>query len=258
MDEKTVRALNAINRSFYGASAAEFSQTRRDPWPGWERLPPLIEEHLPDRALGVLDVACGNGRFGAYLADALPARRGRLRYFGLDASEPLLAAARARRLPFAEVVTQLGDLVEAPLEPLLAGHAFSVIAVFGVLHHVPSERLRQQLLRTLAAHLEPGGLLALAVWRFAAFERFRTRLRSWEEFNRAAREPIDVSQLESGDHLLPWGDGGRAVRYCHAMSDEEMRRLPEAARLRVVASYTADGRDDGLNRYFIFRLVEGS
>jgi len=258
MDEKTVRGLNAINRSFYGATAAEFSETRRDPWPGWEQLPPLIEEHLPGRALGVLDAACGNGRFGAYLADALPARRADLRYCGLDASAPLLAAARERHLPFAEVAMQLGDLVETPLEPLLAGRAFSLITLFGVLHHVPSECLRQQLLRTLAAHLEPGGLLALAIWRFAAFERFRARLRSWEEFNRTAREPVDVTQLESGDHLLPWGEDGHAVRYCHAMSDEEMLRLLAAAPLRVVASYTADGREGGLNRYFVLRLVEGS
>jgi len=258
MDEKTVRALNAINRSFYGDPSAGFSATRRDPWPGWKRLPALIEDLLPDRALEVLDVGCGNGRFAAFLADALPERCASLRYCGVDTSAPLLEAALARRLPFAEAETHLGDVVETPLESHLDARAFSLIALFGVLHHIPSERRRRRLLQSLAGRLEPGGLLALAIWRFAAFERFRARLRSWEEFNATAREPIDVAQLEAGDHLLPWGEDGRAVRYCHSVDEEEMRRLMEAASLGVVATYTADGREKSLNRYFVLRLRGGS
>ena len=148
MDEKTIRALNAINRSFYRDAAAEFSATRRDPWPGWQRLPPLIEEHLPGRDLHVLDVGCGNGRFAAFLAGALPERRApSLRYCGIDASAPLLAAVRARQLPFAEVETRLADVVETPIEEPLGARRFSLIAVFGVLHHVPGERRRRRLLQ---------------------------------------------------------------------------------------------------------------
>jgi SAM-dependent methyltransferase len=258
MDEKTIRALNAINRSFYGDAADEFSATRRDPWPGWQRLPPLIAEHLPDRELRVLDVGCGNGRFAAFLAEALPQRCTSLRYRGIDASAPLLEAARARRLPFAEAETRVVDIVEAPIESLAGAHAFSLIALFGVLHHVPSERRRRRLLQSLAGHLEAGGLLALAIWRFEAFERFHTRLRPWEEFNAVAREPIDLSQLETGDHLLPWGEGGRALRYCHFVDEAEAQRLVEAAPLSVVATYSADGREGSLNRYFILRMREGS
>jgi SAM-dependent methyltransferase len=257
MDEKTIRALNAINRSFYREAAAEFSATRRDPWPGWERLPPLIEEHLPERDLQVLDVGCGNGRFAAFLAGALPERSASLRYCGIDASGPLLGAARARALPFAELETRLADVVETPIEDLLGPRRFSLIAVFGVLHHVASERRRHRLLRSLAARLESGGLLALAFWRFETSERFRGKLRPWGEFNAVAREPIDLAQLEAGDRLLPWGEGGRAVRYCHFAEEEETRRLVRATSLKVAATYTADGREGNLNRYFVLRMREG-
>lgn len=253
MDEKTIRALNAINRSFYREAAAAFSATRRDPWPGWERLPPLIEAHLSERDLQVLDVGCGNGRFAAFLAAALPERCASLRYCGIDASGPLLEAVRARDLPFAEVETRPADVVETPIEDLLGARRFSLIAVFGVLHHVASERRRRRLLQSLAARLEAGGLLALAFWRFEASERFRRKQRPWEEFNTAAREPIDVAELEAGDRLLPWGENGRAVRYCHFADEEETGRLVQATSLCVAATYTADGREGNLNRYFILQ-----
>jgi tRNA (uracil-5-)-methyltransferase TRM9 len=258
MDEKTVCALNAINRSFYRDAAAEFSATRRDPWPGWDRLPPLVEEHLSGRDLRVLDVGCGNGRFAAFLAGALPAACASLRYCGIDLSPPLLDAVRARHLPFAEVETRLADVVEMPIEEHLGAGRFSLIAVFGVLHHVASERRRRQLLRSLAGRLEPGGLLALAIWRFEASLRFRGRLRPWEEWNATAPEPIDLAQLEAGDHLLPWGEDGSRVRYCHFADDAETERLVRAASLSVAATYTSDGREGNLNRYFVLRVRDGA
>jgi tRNA (uracil-5-)-methyltransferase TRM9 len=258
MDEKTIRALNAINRSFYRDAAAEFSATRRDPWPGWGRLPPLIEEHLRGRDLRVLDVGCGNGRFAAFLAGALPGACASLRYCGIDASAPLLEAVRARPLPFAEVETRLADVVESPIEEVLAGRRFSLIAVFGVLHHVASEDRRRRLLRSLAGRLEPGGLLALAIWRFEASGRFHGRSRPWTKFNATAREAIDPAQLERGDRLLPWGEDGSRVRYCHFADEEETGRLVQAASLPIAATYTSDGREGNLNRYFVLRMREGA
>jgi len=251
MDEKTVRALAAINRNFYRDSAAAFSETRGAAWPGWDRLPGWIEKRLPDGALEVLDVGCGNGRFGAFLAEALPGRAGDIVYCGLDASATLLDSVRARRLPFAAAEAVLGDVIENPIEALVADRAFSVIAVFGLLHHIPDERRRAALLAALARRLAPGGLLALAVFRFGDFERFRQRRRTFEEWNRDAPEAIEVSQLEPGDHLLRWGEGSAAVRYCHHVDAAEAERLVEATGLERLACYDADGREGNLNRYFL-------
>jgi len=256
MDEKTVRALGAINRDFYRDSAAAFSETRRNSWPGWEPLVGWIEGRLPDRALKVLDVGCGNGRFGAFLADALHERAADIDYCGLDASESLLDSVRSRRLPVATAEVLLADLIETPLDSLLADRAFSLIAVFGLLHHIPSEQGRTALLGALARRLEPGGLLALAFWRFGDFERFRVRRKTFEEWNRDAPEAIDLSQLEPGDTLLRWGEGPDAVRYCHHVDDAEAERLLRAAGLERLACYDADGREGSLNRYFVL-VTEG-
>jgi SAM-dependent methyltransferase len=250
MDEHTVHALNAINRSFYSETAGDFDATRSEPWPGWMRLLPLIEQQRVTGALHVLDVGCGNGRFGAFLADRLAPDE--LRYTGIDSSEPLLSRARTRALPFAAVDFVRADLVETP-ECLPSG-PYALTALFGVLHHIPGIAHRKALLRRLGERLAPGGLLVVTCWEFAAFSRFREKLIPWRDYNRTARDPIDVEQLETGDHLLPWGDHGGAVRYCHFTSEGDMRQLLSSLSFDLVSSYSADGRENNLNRYFICRF----
>jgi SAM-dependent methyltransferase len=250
MDEKTARALNAINQSFYSERADDFDATRSEPWPGWSRLLPQLAALPDDGALQVLDVGCGNGRFGAFLADRLVSRE--LHYTGIDSSEPLLARARARALPCAQVELHCADFVAVP-DALPTGR-YALIALFGMLHHVPSRSRREKLLRELGTRLAPEGLLVLACWQFEVFERFRKRLVSWDDYNRTAIEAIDTEQLEAGDHLLPWGDRGTALRYCHFTHERDLSALLADLSFEVVTSYAADGREGNLNRYFICRF----
>jgi len=255
MDEQTVRSLNAINRTFYSANAAEFDQSRSSPWPGWAQLLPRIRQIREEEAaaaLRVLDVGCGNARFGAFLADRLPADQlppGGIHYCGIDSSTSLISRARQRALPFAGVEFHQTDFVET--ESDLPKGPFSLIGLFGVLHHVPGHDQRRDLLRRLGERLTPGGILALTTWQFEAFARFQYRLTPWQEYNRTATDPIDTAQLEPGDHLLPWGDGGSAHRYCHFTSEDDTRKLLEDLSFDVIESYAADGRGGNLNRYFI-------
>ena len=250
MDEQTIRSLNAINRIFYSANAAEFDQSRSAPWPGWTQLLPHIRQipRGPATAmLRVLDVGCGNGRFGVFLADQLDPDE--IHYCGIDSSPPLIARAKERALPFAGVEFQPLDFVEAGND--LPRGPFSLIGLFGILHHVPGQALRRELLRGLGERLAAGGILALTSWQFEAFRRFQSRLISWSDYNRTAAEPIDTAQLEPGDHLLPWGDGGSALRYCHFASEGETRELLEGLSFEVIESFAADGREGDLNRSFI-------
>ena len=72
MDDLAIRRLNQINHDFYRVTAAEFDQTRTQPWPGWHKLLSYIER-IAHRSstVTVLDVGCGNGRFGVFLHDRL-------------------------------------------------------------------------------------------------------------------------------------------------------------------------------------------
>ncbi len=245
MDAPTARRLNAINLAFYRGHAVDFSATRESPWPGWTRALELVRERGIAGELDVLDVGCGNGRFGAFLlAAGSPARR----YTGVDASAELLERARARALPGARY--ERVDLVTGDPEADLPRGPYSLIALFGVLHHVPGRERRRRLLSALARRLDPRGLLFLTVWQGSCPDRQRRRIVPWEEWNRSAAEPVDPSRLEPGDCLLAWGEPRRAVRYCHFADDAEVTAQLGALPCTTVASWRADGHGGCDNRYF--------
>lgn len=256
MDSHTAERLNAINRAFYRATAADFDRTRGAAWPGWTRLLP----HLPrlmypqPRPLpchfSVLDVGCGNGRLGVFLAGQAAADV-TLHYHGLDADETLLARAEAALSPLPGVITHLTqqDILTTPI----AAGAYDLVALFGVIHHVPGAAARRDLLRALARRVAADGLLAFAAWRFWEYPRFRERAQPWPE------DLVDV--VEAGDYLLDWRGGTHARRYCHHVDDAEHADLIAAAvsaapDLRVVDAFRADGRDGRMNRYSVLRRRE--
>jgi SAM-dependent methyltransferase len=291
MNRQTQQALGAINRRFYEAHAEPFSNTRDHAWPGWERAwkaqptgveragqaqPTSVEragnaqptdverakEGQPTAAerveqaqpasseLRLLDVGCGNARFGRFVAGRCPG----LHYTGVDSSGPLLEHARSALGATRHCLLRADLVSEGPAAALPSG-PFDWIAVFGVLHHLPGFALRRQLVAALAQRLAPGGVLALAAWRFAGRSRFARRSLSWETFCRGESAPIDLAELEPGDHLLRWGDSGelRAVRYCHETSDDELDRLTTALGLEAVDRFLSDGREGDLNRYVVLR-----
>jgi tRNA (uracil-5-)-methyltransferase TRM9 len=238
MKRETVLALSALNHAFYEAIAPEWSESRRHAWPGFSRVLQLCAS----APLRVLDVGAGDGRFAAFL-HAQPALK--VAYLGVDASERLLATARARALG-PEVRFERADFIAD--EAALPEGSWSLVVLLGVLHHVPSFELRARLLRQLAQRTAAGGLLAVTFWRLDRDPRFAQRVRSWSH----AAQPIDEADLEPGDTLLGWGAAERAVRYCHFPDARETEALIAAAGLPVVARFEADGRGDALNEYVVF------
>jgi SAM-dependent methyltransferase len=233
MDEQTVQRLNTINREFYETTAAEFDQTRGQPWPGWDRLLPYLTTPLH-----VLDVGCGNGRFGVFLAEHLD---GEIAYTGIDNNPALLVAAAAALAGHPRLTARLET--HDILTPLPETMPYDLIAVFGVLHHIPGAARREALIRDVAARLKPGGLLAFACWRFYEYPRFRERILPW---------PDDLT-AEPGDYLLDWRRGAFARRYCHYTDDAEHSALVTTSGLREIATYRADGFTGDVNRYSLLQ-----
>ncbi len=242
MDTQTIQRLNAINREFYQITGHEFDQTRGTAWPGWQRLLPYLRPPLT-----VLDVGCGNGRFGLFLHEKAAGQslavspQHFLVYHGVDNSAALLERARVALAgqPGLTAAFEERDIVENPPD---AG-SYDLVVLFGVLHHVPGFARRQDLLRRLAGRVKPGGLLVFAAWRFYEYDRFRERIIPW---------PADI-EVERNDYLLDWRRGQPALRYCHYIDDAEQNSLVDACGLRLVMTYRADGQDGRANAYSLLR-----
>jgi tRNA (uracil-5-)-methyltransferase TRM9 len=241
MDDSTIEQLNAVNRRFYRVTAADFDQTRGYAWPGWVSVCDVLAS--PPRR--VLDVACGNGRFGVYLAERYTAP---VAYHGMDNNPQLLALAHdaLHELPSLQVQLTERDVVLAPPDE----GAYDLVVAFGLLHHIPGAANRQAFVRSLARRVAPGGVLAFAGWRFYAFERFRQRIIPWAE-------PL-ASQVERHDYLLDWRRGANALRYCHYVDDDELATLIDASGLTPLTTFRADGKTGDMNAYALLANPAGT
>jgi len=244
MDQTTIQLLNRLNRHFYETVADSFDATRASAWAGWERLLPYIA--APPRApMTVLDVGCGNGRFGVFLHQHLTG----VQYHGFDSSASLLAHARATLRAFPDVTLEQRDL----LTDSLPDGVYDGVALFGVLHHIPGAAQRLAFMRALAERVAPGGILALAAWRFYEFPRFRDRVIAWETAHNSILTDASLLTLEAGDYLLDWQRDPQVLRYCHYVDDAEHAALVAATGLTLVDDYRADGFNGAVNRYSILK-----
>jgi SAM-dependent methyltransferase len=238
-----VRLLE-INRRFYATVAAPFDATRRTPPPG---LPALVGRLAlrPDAA--VVDVGCGNGR----LAGLLDTTGVRASYVGVDQEPSLLALAIAQTADLRHVVCRFvrADLAQPDWAAAVGvrPHRADAVVCLATLQHLPGRDLRERVMTELAGLVAPGGVIAVSAWQFLTTERFVAKQIAWES---VGLSPADV---EPGDALLPWQQGGYAVRYVHQIDLAELADLAARAGLAVTDTYAADGKEGNLNLYAILR-----
>ncbi len=238
--------LLALNRQFYADFAEHFAATRSVSDPALTSILP----YLPSRAR-ILDVGCGNGRLALLLDQERPGST----YVGVDAVPELIEEARvhARQLSSTEATFRVADITERGwteklprVPPAVApGTCFDCVVALAVLHHIPGSDLRAQVLADMAAVLTPQGFIALSTWRFLAHQRMRRKIVNWDAVD------IDESDLDPGDYLLDWKRGGRGLRYCHMIDEEEVRELATASGLSVRETFRAGGREGDLSLFAI-------
>lgn len=276
MNRDTVRALCQLNTEFYERNAASFSQTRTAPWEGWRRCmaacgfddsdgAALDQPANAQTADSVLDIACGNLRFEAFLANTYP--HVDWSFFAVDNCEPLVTSGQediAKKVHFTceDIVSNLLDGLPAA-EPantpaFAAATPFDLVVSFGFLHHIPSFDLRQRFLLEALSQVKPGGYLAVSFWQFLNDPAKRAKIEqthaealaffaSCAETRANNRDALDrgagssssgnpdlscpkltaffADSLEPNDYFLGWKNEPSNYRYCHHFSSEEIDRI---------------------------------
>ncbi|MFZ5911047.1 MAG: methyltransferase domain-containing protein [Chloroflexota bacterium] len=254
MKPEIAERLLAINRQFYAEFGESFSATRGRIQPGVRRV---LDSLKGDET--ILDLGCGNGG----LARALAGDGHRGAYLGLDFSLPLLSEAESMpqgfSAQFREVdLTQLSvirdQLSVVSHQPSAAGHplagtGWSLITAFAVLHHIPGQRLRQNILEAVHTLLAEGGRFIHSNWQFLHSPRLRSRLRQWSEAGLAEAD------VDANDYLLDWRSGGTGLRYAHYFSEAELARLAASSGFKVAGTFYSDGREGNLAVYQAWEKV---
>jgi len=250
MNSDTARRLCDLNTEFYTAHAESFSASRQSPWPGWKECLRLLENELfSDRAdLSVLDLACGNLRFEAFLRREYPELS--IHYFAVDNCDELLprdSEASYQNLDILDLLLKGQDLttsIEAPL--------CNLALCFGFMHHIPLPGHRKAVLESLIKQVRPGGYIIVTFWQFMKDEKLRNKALIVHE---KALAELKLPELNTNDFLLDWNNLPGAYRYCHCFSDFDIDALiaDAAQEAQLVSRFISDGRGGTLNTYTVFQ-----
>jgi 2-polyprenyl-3-methyl-5-hydroxy-6-metoxy-1,4-benzoquinol methylase len=242
MKSQTAARLLALNKQFYQTFGHEFSSTRLRLQPGVLRV---LDRLAGDEA--ILDLGCGNGE----LARELMRRGQRGPYTGLDFSLPLLEVAR-HGWEDAPATFLCADLMGADWEKRAAASSprpFDWVTAFAVLHHIPGQEARLNILNKVHTLLRPGGLFLHSEWQFLNSPKLRARIQPWEEAG------LSAQAVDPEDYLIDWRSGGRGLRYVHHFSEAELEALAAAAGFRVREVFQSDGTNGQLGLYQVWEAA---
>ena len=245
MKEAVRQQLIHLNSEFYETFAAAFAATRRRIQPGVRK----VLEDIPKKGKW-LDLGCGSGQLA--LEWVKQKRKGA--YQGLDFSAGLLAEAqeamggvalpRGLKVGFAQAdLTQPGWS-----EGLKSGHYDGALA-FAVLHHIPGEEQRVDLMRQVSDLLKPGGVFIHSEWQFQFSDKLMARRMPWEFIG------LTNEEVEPGDTLMDWryalpGQAEKVgYRYVHLFTRAELADLADQAGFAIEEEFESDGEGGRLGVY---------
>jgi SAM-dependent methyltransferase len=229
------QSLIELNKKFYSDFAGPFSATRGRLQPGVRRI---LDSLKGDET--ILDLGCGNGELARTLAR--DGHRGA--YLGLDFSLSLLKEAAFMSERFSAEYQEV-DLVQLSVisDQLSVKDGWSLITSFAVLHHIPSQSLRLDILKTIHELLAENGRFVHSNWQFLNSPRLRQRVQEWSEAG------LTDADVDEGDTLLDWRSGGAGLRYVHHFHEAELAQLAESSGFSVVETFYSDGKEGNLAIY---------
>lgn len=231
MKESTAYTLLEKVKVDYDVIAKDFSKTRRELWSDLLFLGNIAKDND-----NILDLGCGNGRLVKLFEDL------RINYTGIDISPNLISEAMQ---DFGENDRQkfvVGDALNLPF----ADNSFDKVYSIAFFHHIPSKKMRIQVMNELKRVLKPEGILLLTVWNLRQ-KKFRKFIYQ-NIFNKLKGK----SEMDFFDALIPWRrDGEPILRYCHAFTKNELKKLVVNADFKLMEIDYSIRKNDKANLYVI-------
>ena len=165
------------------------------------------------------------------------------------------------------------DIVESLLDGTFADrlprNSHDLAVAFGLMHHLPTFALRARVLEGLLGSLRPGDFAVVSFWQFLNDPRLAAKAATVTAEGRAAHR---LPTFHENDFLLGWQHAEGVYRFCHHTPEDEIDALLAAIRepsapstsgrtppaplpFREIARFSADGKQENLNRYLILQRL---
>lgn len=226
-----VQKILEKNKEDYEKIASEFSATRAYLWPELKKFGQYVQDGDT-----VLDLGCGNGRLCELFKEKS------VKYIGLDSSPKLIEIAKKKYPGFS---FQVADARDLPFEKDTFDTCFSI----ALLHHIPSEELRLEVLSETRRVLRPGGTLIVTCWNLYQINYWNSLIKY--TLSKIFRKEVGGlhfgvpgSQFDFGDVFIPWKLKDEVIqRYYHAFTLRELRGLVERMDFKIIDQfYSEKGR----------------
>lgn len=156
-------------------SADKFDASRADEYGRQSRIALAGYDACQELAACMLAASLGNGKAAKVLVVgaggtaqeiiAMARLEPHWHFTAVDPSAPMLEVAKQQLQ--ANQLLERTEIVLGHVEELAADESYDAATLIGVLHHVPGDEAKLQLLRSIHAHLKPGAPLIVAGNRYA-------------------------------------------------------------------------------------------
>mgnify|MGYP001186467836 CR=1 FL=1 len=244
MNKETEEKIIELNKNFYRITRETFSKSRNYTWVGWDKL----FEYIKDKKItinNILDLACGNGRF----VNVLKKHMSNFNYLGIDTDNFLIEEAFKNFGSTKTTFIKCDLLNTKDISTLDLDTKYDLIVSFGFMHHIPSPQKRIEFFNYVNQNLNDSGIFCFSVWDFPG-KKYQERVNKEE----IAKElNLNEAIKDSNDYILDWREGNKAFRFAKYYTESELNTLLEQSNFEKIYSFTADGRDQKSNRYFIVK-----
>ena len=227
MNKAEIRQILNLNEKFYQSVSKDFSNSRKYPWKGWDRVVKEFKDRMEKgrelSTVKIMDLGCGNARFYDFIISKIE----NVEYTGVDINNDLLLEAERKHKKKMNNRNKF-NLIKKDIFTNISKlrGKYDLVTAFGLTHHIPDDKFRSLWYLKLPSLVAKNGLLVLTFWNFSK---------------------------SKGDFLIGWGNENVA-RYCHNYSNKEIKDIVSSLNSKGLI-LLSDFKSDNENRYLVFGRI---